>query len=149
MIDKKSMSERDICTKFITPALQTAGWDIQKQIREEFYFTDGRILVKGNMTQRGKRKFADYILYYTPSIPIAIIEAKDNKHSIGAGMQQGWIMPTSLIYPLFTAPMEMVFWNMTELLRAAPSKRKFPWKISPPPKISGNALKLARTLPRI
>ena len=42
-MQKKSLSERDICTKFITPALKKAGWDIQKQIREEVFFTDGRI----------------------------------------------------------------------------------------------------------
>jgi type I restriction enzyme R subunit len=92
-MDKKTLSERDICTKFITPALVQAGWDIQKQVREEFSFTDGRIFVRGHLTTRGKRKRADYILYYKPNIPIAIIEAKDNKHSIGAGIRSptvGW-----------------------------------------------------------
>jgi type I restriction enzyme, R subunit len=88
MIDKKQLSERDICTKYITPALQNAGWDIRTQIREEVTFTDGRIIVQGKMHTRGKKKRADYILYFKPNIPIAIIEAKDNKHSISAGMQQ-------------------------------------------------------------
>ncbi len=58
------------------------------QIREEVSFTDGRIYVKGNLTSRGKRKRADYILYYKANIPIAIIEAKSNKQSIKAGIQQ-------------------------------------------------------------
>ncbi len=89
MTNKKALSERDICTKFITPALELAGWDRQKQVREEVDFTDGRIYVKGNLTTRGKRKRADYILYYKPNIQVAIIEAKDNKHSIMAGIQQG------------------------------------------------------------
>ncbi len=89
MTSKKSLSERDICSKFISPALEKAGWDMQTQIREEVSFTDGRIYVKGNLTTRGKRKRADYILYYKPNIPIAIIEAKDNKHSVNAGIQQG------------------------------------------------------------
>lgn len=89
MTNKKNLSERDICTKFITPALEQAGWDMQKQVREEVGFTDGRIYVKGNLTTRGKRKRADYILYYKPNIPIAIIEAKDNNHSVMAGIQQG------------------------------------------------------------
>jgi len=89
LIDKQKLSERDICTKFITPALAESGWNIQKQIREEVSFTDGRIHVRGNMSMRGKRKRADYILYYKKNIPIAIIEAKDNKHTVGAGMQQG------------------------------------------------------------
>ncbi len=85
---KEHLSERDICTKFITPAITKAGWDIQKQIREEVTFTDGRIYVRGHLTARGKKKRADYILYYKPNIPIAIIEAKDNNHTVGAGMQQ-------------------------------------------------------------
>lgn len=89
MTSKKILSERDICTKFILPALQKAGWDVQTQIREEVTFTDGRIYVKGNLTTRGKRKRADFILYYKANIPIAIIEAKSNKHSVKAGIQQG------------------------------------------------------------
>lgn len=89
MTSKKDLSERDICTKYITPSLKDAGWDIQKQVREEVTFTDGRVYVKGSLTARGKRKRADYILYYKANIPIAIIEAKDNKHSVNAGIQQG------------------------------------------------------------
>lgn len=88
-MNKKTLSERDICTKFITPALEKAGWDKQLQILEEVSFTDGRIYVKGKITARGKRKRTDYILYYKPNIPIAIIEAKDNNHSLRAGIQQG------------------------------------------------------------
>ena len=87
-MDKKSLSERDICTKFITPAIQQAGWDIQKQVREEVSFTKGRIIVRGKLHSRGEAKRADYVLYHQPSVPIAVIEAKDNKHSLGAGMQQ-------------------------------------------------------------
>lgn len=88
-MDKKKLSERDICTKFITPALRQAGWDEMSQIREEFAFTKGRIIVRGKLVSRGQAKRADYILYYKPNIPIALIEAKDNNHSIGDGMQQG------------------------------------------------------------
>ena len=84
---KYQLSERDICTKYITPALQKAGWDIESQILEEVSFTDGKIFVRGKLTARGKRKRADYILYYN-SNPIAIIEAKDNNHSVNAGIQQ-------------------------------------------------------------
>ena len=87
MQNKKSLSERDICTKFITPALQKAGWDLHKQILEEVFFTDGKIYVRGKLTARGERKRADYILYYQDN-PIAVIEAKDNKHSVRAGIQQ-------------------------------------------------------------
>ena len=88
-MDKKSLSERDICTKFITPALRQAGWDEMAQIRDEVSFTNGRIIVRGKLVSRGKGKRADYILYYKPNIPIALIEAKDNTHAIGDGMQQG------------------------------------------------------------
>ena len=88
MTSKKDLTERDIITKYIIPALEKAGWDLQKQVREEVYFTAGRIYVKGNRTKRGKGKKADIILYYKPNIPVAVIEAKDNNHSIGSGMQQ-------------------------------------------------------------
>jgi len=87
-MNKKALSERDICSKYITPAIIESGWDLQKQIREEVSFTDGRIIVRKKMVTRGERKRADYILYYKSNIPIAIIEAKDNKHTIGSGMQQ-------------------------------------------------------------
>src|SRR4029079_12231632 len=87
-MDKRSLSERDICTKFITPALRSAGWDEMLQIREEVGFTKGRIIVRGKLVSRGRAKRADYVLYYKPNLPIALIEAKDNTHSVGDGMQQ-------------------------------------------------------------
>ncbi|KAF0200265.1 MAG: type I restriction enzyme R [Bacteroidetes bacterium] len=87
-MDKKSLSERDICTKFITPAVEKSGWNKLTQLLEEVSFTDGKIYVRGKLTARGNKKRADYILYYKPNIPVAIIEAKDNKHSVRAGIQQ-------------------------------------------------------------
>src|SRR5205809_5458358 len=87
-MNKKQLSERDICTKFITPSLRQAGWDEITQLREEVSFTKGRIIVRGKLVTRGKAKRADYILYYKPNIPLAVIEAKDNNCSIGDGMQQ-------------------------------------------------------------
>ncbi|MGZ5568506.1 MAG: EcoAI/FtnUII family type I restriction enzme subunit R, partial [Limisphaerales bacterium] len=75
-------------TKRITPSLVTAGWNLETQVREEVGFTDGRIYVRGKIHKRGKQKRADYILYYKPNIPIALIEAKDNSHTLAAGMQQ-------------------------------------------------------------
>jgi type I restriction enzyme R subunit len=87
-IDTKTLSERDICTKYITPALIRSGWDHDHQIREEVSITHGRVIVRGNAVSRANPKRADYILYYKPNTPIAVIEAKDNTHSIGAGMQQ-------------------------------------------------------------
>ena len=87
-MNKKDLSERDICTKFITPAIIKSGWDKDSQIREEVSFTAGKVIVRGKLVSRGKGKRADYILYYKNNIPLAVIEAKDNKHSVGAGIQQ-------------------------------------------------------------
>jgi type I restriction enzyme R subunit len=86
-VNKKTLSETDICRIFITPALQRAGWNSDLQILQEVSFTDGKIYVRGKLTARGERKRADYILYYQDN-PIAVIEAKDNKHSVRAGIQQ-------------------------------------------------------------
>ncbi len=83
-----NLSEQDIRTKYITPAIVKAGWDIQTQMMEEVYFTDGKIYVKGKLTSRGERKRADYILYYKSNIPIAIVEAKDANHTVSDGIQQ-------------------------------------------------------------
>ena len=87
-MNKKELSERDICTKYIAPAIQAAGWDIHSQVREELTFTDGRIIVRGRMHTRGERRRADYVLFHQKNQPLAVIEAKDNKHSLGSGMQQ-------------------------------------------------------------
>jgi type I restriction enzyme R subunit len=99
MLSKKDLSERDICTKYITPAIVNAGWDIQSQVREEVTFTDGKIYVRGKLTARGKKKRADYILYYKSNIPVAVIEAKDNNHSVRAGVQQALDYATILDVP--------------------------------------------------
>lgn len=82
-MSKKDLSEADICDRYITPSLRNAGWK-KSQIRREYYFTDGQMLVRSQMTGRGKRKFADYLLFYQTNQPIAIIEAKDNNHSVRA-----------------------------------------------------------------
>jgi type I restriction enzyme, R subunit len=87
-MDKRQLTEQEIRTRFITPALQGAGWQLS-QIREEVYFTAGRILVRGNLAVRSQqRKFADYILYYKPNLPLALVEAKDNNHPVSGGMDQ-------------------------------------------------------------
>ena len=68
-VDKKSLSERDICTKFITPAIEQADWDLMTQVREEVYFTNGRVIVRGKTVKRGESKRADSILFYKPTFP--------------------------------------------------------------------------------
>jgi type I restriction enzyme R subunit len=87
-MNKKDLTERDICTKFITPALEQAGWNPATQFLEEFPLTKGRVIVHGQLHKRAQNKRADYVLFYKPNIPIAVIEAKDNNHTIGDGMQQ-------------------------------------------------------------
>ena len=87
LVNKKNMTEEDIKLRFITPAI-TSKWDLHNQIRMEYNFTDGRVIVRGNSVRRGKRKKADYVLFYKRNIPLAIVEAKDNNHSVGSGMQQ-------------------------------------------------------------
>jgi type I restriction enzyme R subunit len=84
----KSLSERDICTKLIVPAVHRAGWDIQRQVREEVTFTKGRVIVRGKLHVRGKARRADFVLYHQANLPLAVIEAKDNSHGPGDGMQQ-------------------------------------------------------------
>jgi type I restriction enzyme R subunit len=98
-MDKRSLSEQDICSKYITPAIVQAGRNLQIQIREQYSFTKGRIKVQGKTIARGEVKRVDYILYYNNSIPLAIIEAKDNTHALWAGMQQGLWYASSLDIP--------------------------------------------------
>lgn len=97
--DKRELSERDICTKYITPALVKSGWDVHTQVREEVQITNGRIRVRGQHHTRDKAKRADYVLFYKSSIPIAVIEAKDNTHTVGDGMQQAIDYGTMLDVP--------------------------------------------------
>jgi type I restriction enzyme R subunit len=90
-MNKKALTEADIRTKFITPALVGENgekWNVMTQIREEAYFTKGRVIVRGKTVKRGEAKKADYILFYKPNLPLAVLEAKDNNHSLGDGMQQ-------------------------------------------------------------
>jgi type I restriction enzyme, R subunit len=87
-MDKSTLSEQDIRTRYITPALVNAGWDPMTQLREEFHLTAGRVVVQGKIARRRSSKRADYVLFYKPGIPIAIVEAKDSSHSVGAGLEQ-------------------------------------------------------------
>jgi len=88
--EKKQLSEIDICDLFITPAIKDAGWDPMTQIRREVTLTPGPVVVRGNMSSRNKKKkkFADYVLSWEPSTPIAVVEAKENNYSASHGMQQ-------------------------------------------------------------
>ena len=87
-INKSELSETDIISKFILPAIKSSGWDDMTQIREEVKLRDGKVIVRGQMAVRKTVKSADIVLYHKPNLPLAVIEAKANKHSIGKGMQQ-------------------------------------------------------------
>ena len=88
--EKKELSEADIKAKFITPSIKESGWDEMTQIRREVTLTPGPVIVRGNLSSRNKKKkkFADYVLQWEAGIPVAVVEAKDNKHTISQGMQQ-------------------------------------------------------------
>ena len=87
-ISIKDLTEEDIKVKFITPAIQKSNWDIQTQMRCEYYYTSGKINVRENVASRGKGKKVDYLLSYKSNMPIAIVEAKDNNVTVSHGIQQ-------------------------------------------------------------
>ncbi len=88
MAGTKDLNEAEICQNYITPAIARAGWDKKTQIRREFTFTAGPVIVRGKMAGRGKQKRADYLLFHTANLPLAVVEAKDNSHPVGGGMPQ-------------------------------------------------------------
>lgn len=88
-MDKKKLSETDIITKYILPALEGAGWDRMSQLRQEVKLRDGKVIVRGQLGMRKTVRAADIVLYYKPNLPLAVIEAKANKHEVGKGIQQG------------------------------------------------------------
>lgn len=86
-INTKNLSEEDIKNRYITPALNDAGWKPDMMLMEHYY-TDGRIMVQGAFKYRKKGRFVDYLLFVDKNYPIAIVEAKDNNHSSSDGIQQ-------------------------------------------------------------
>ncbi len=88
-VNKTHLTETDIITKYILPAVKDAGWDVMSQIRQEVKLRDGKVVVRGKLAARLTVKSADIVLYHKPGLPLAVIEAKANKHEVGKGMQQG------------------------------------------------------------
>ena len=135
-MNKKDLTETDIRTKFITPALDRdkgGKWDLMTQIREECPFTDGRVIVRGKSVARGERKRADYILYYKPNLPIAVIEAKDNRHSVGAGMQQALDYAEILDVPFAYSSNGDAFWEHDRTRKSGQIEREIPLHQFPSP----------------
>ena len=129
-MSKKELSEDDICAKFITPAITSAGWDEMRQIRRQITFTAGRILIRGKLHIRGKRKRADYILSHQPNLPLAVVEAKDNSQPVGAGMQQALEYAETLDIPFVYASNGDAF---IEHDRTTSSEREIPLDQFPSP----------------
>ncbi|MFN8710072.1 MAG: type I restriction endonuclease, partial [Planctomyces sp.] len=135
-MDKKLLTETDIRTKFITPALLGANndkWDLMTQIREEAYFTKGRVIVRGKTVSRGKAKKADYLLFSRPNLPIAVIEAKDNNHTVGAGMQQALEYAEILDVPFAYSSNGDAFLEHDRTVKNGPVTREIPLDEFPTP----------------
>jgi type I restriction enzyme R subunit len=132
-MSKKNLSEQDICSKFILPAVTSAGWDLQEQIREQYTFTAGRIMVHGKTVKRGGKKRADFILFYKPNIPIALIEAKDNKHSVGNGMQQALDYAENLDIPFVYSSNGDAFLEHNRLVSSGTKEKEMPMDGFPSP----------------
>lgn len=102
-INKAKLSEADIISKFILPAIKGSGWDTMTQIRQEVKLRDGKVIVRGQAAARKKVKSADIVLYHKPSMPLAVVEAKANKYEVGKGMQQGLDYASLLEVPFIFA----------------------------------------------
>jgi type I restriction enzyme R subunit len=136
-MDKKLLSETDIRTKFITPAISQSGWDTQDQMREEVQLTDGRVVVRGNAARRDKNSIrrADYVLYYKPGIPLAVVEAKDNKHSVRDGIQQALDYAAMLDVPFAFSSNGKGFLFHDKTLAEGALERELPLSGFPSPEI--------------
>jgi len=136
-MNKKALTEADIRTKFITPALVGSDgdkWDVMTQIREEAYFTKGRVIVRGKTVKRGAAKMADYLLFYKPNIPLAVIEAKDNNHSLGAGMPQALEYAEILDVPFAYSSNGDAFLEHDRTAASGPVTREIPLDQFPSPR---------------
>lgn len=121
MPSKKELSEQEIRSQYIYSALIRAGWNPQSQIGEAVSLTDGRIYVKGRLTTRGSKKQADYILYYKPNIPVAVIEAKRNTYSVQAGIQQALLSGNSALMPSLRRKLPG---NATKSIKASAARQR-------------------------
>lgn len=133
IMNREDFSERDICTKFVMPALVAAGWDLQSQIREEVTFTAGRVIVRGSQVTRGEARRADFVLYYKLGMPLSVIEAKDKSHSVGAGMQQALAGAEALDAPFAFSTNGDAFLEHDRTRRDGVVEREIPLSAYPSP----------------
>jgi type I restriction enzyme R subunit len=135
-MNKKALTEADIRTKYITPALVGPNgdkWDLLTQVREEVYFTKGRVIVRGKTVKRGVARRADYILVYRPNIPLALIEAKDNNHAVGDGMPQALDCAETLDIPFVYSSNGDAFLEHDRTVTTGPVTREIPLDQFPTP----------------
>ncbi len=135
-MNKKSLTETDIRSKFITPAITGKDgekWDLMTQIREEAYFTKGRVIVRGKTVQRGAAKKADYLLYYKPNFLLAVVEAKDNNHSVADGMPQALEYAETLDAPFAYSSNGDAFLEHDRTATSGPVTREIPLDHFPTP----------------
>ena len=145
-MNKKALSESEIRTQFITPAIAAAGWDLGMQVKEEVSFTNGRVIVRGKTVSRGEAKRADYIVYHKPNIPLAIIEAKDNTFSVGAGMQQALNYAEMLDVPFVYSSNGDAFLEHDRTAAGATIEREIPLDQFPSPEQLWNRYSTAKGL---
>ena len=134
--EKKALSETDISDLFITPAIRDAGWDSMRQIRREVTLTPGPVIVRGNLSSRNKKKkkFADYVLYWEPNVPVAVVEAKDNKHTVSQGLQQALGYAEILEVPSAFSSNGDAFASHNKVrMNGEPIETEFPLESFPPP----------------
>ena len=146
-INKKELSETDICDLFITPAIKNAGWDPVNQIRREVTLTPGPVIVRGNMSSRNKKKkkFADYVLHQEPGVPIAVVEAKENNHTVSHGLQQALGYAEILAVPSAFSSNGDAFASHNKFPTAGEDiETQFPLESFPSPQILWNRYKLYR-----
>jgi type I site-specific restriction endonuclease len=127
------LSERDVCSQRINPALQESGWDFATQVREEYTLTAGRIMVRGNAASREQGRRADYVLFHKPNIPLAVIEAKGPSHSVGDGMQQGLAYAESLDVPYVFSTNGTAFLFHDRTAQSGTVEREIPMNEFPSP----------------
>ena len=99
ILDKKQMTEEDIKLNYITPAILAKGWKDKITMETKVQFTAGKVNLRGNLVSRESPKKADYVLYFNKNNPLAIVEAKDNNHSVSFGIQQAKVYAQMLDVP--------------------------------------------------
>jgi type I restriction enzyme R subunit len=130
-MSKTNLTEQEIRSRYIRPAIARAGWG-DGAIREEYYLTDGRMIISGQQATRGERRFIDYLLLHRHT-PLAVVEAKDNRHAVGAGMQQALRYAETLDAPFAYSSNGDGFIEHCRLPGPGPVERELPLDAFPPP----------------